>query len=96
MALPLDFPVVHPIFHIFMLWKYVKDPSHVLKHLAIPLSADLTFKARPVQVIDRKVKRLRNKDVTSVKVVWEHRLPEEVMWESEADMLAKYPYMFML
>ena len=94
LALPPDFPPVHPMFHVSMLRKYVKDPSHVLKHQAVPLSSDLTFEARPVQVLDRKVRRLRNKEVASIKVVWEHHLPEEATWESESDMRAKYPYLF--
>ena len=69
---------MHPVFHVSMLRKYVKDPSHVLKHQAVSLSSNLTFEARPIQIVDRRVRRLRNKEVASVKVVWEHHLPEEV------------------
>ena len=29
LALPLDLSMIHPIFHVSMLWKYVSDPSHI-------------------------------------------------------------------
>ena len=30
LALPLYFPNVHPMFHVFMLRKYLPNPSHVI------------------------------------------------------------------
>ena len=93
-ALPPDFPPVHPVFHISMLRKYVKDPSHVLQHQTVALSSDMTFEVQPAQIVDRQVRRLRNKDISSVKVVWEQHPPEEATWESEEDMRARYPHLF--
>ena len=31
LALPLSFPNVHLVFHVFMLRKYLSDPSHVIQ-----------------------------------------------------------------
>ena len=93
-ALPPDFSPVHPVFHISMLRKYVKDPTHVLQHQTVDISPDMTFEVQPAQIIDRQVRKLRSKEISSVKVVWEHHPPEEATWESEEDMRARYPHLF--
>ena len=94
LALPPDFPPVHPIFHVSLLRPYVYDPSHVLAPQQIQLSSDLTFEERPVRIVDRQVRRLRNKDIATVKVVWGHHSEKDATWETEADMKNKYPYLF--
>jgi len=39
-ALPLILSVVHPIFYVSMLWKYVSDESHVLSLDSIELGPE--------------------------------------------------------
>ena len=53
-----------------MLRKYTPDPSHMLAHDTISLREDLTYKEDLVQMLDRKVKSLRNKEIALVKVLW--------------------------
>ena len=43
----------------------------------------------PMQV--QEVKHLRNKQVSLVKVLWQHHGKEEATWEPEATMKEKYP-----
>ena len=94
LALPPDFPPVHPVFHVSLLRHYVHDPSHVLEPQTIQLASDLSFKEQPIQIVDRQVKRLRNKDIPTVKVIWGHHSSKEATWEAEADMKAQYPHLF--
>ena len=47
-----------------------------------------------VLILDRQVKRLRNKEIPTVKVIWSRHSEEDATWESEADMRAKYPHLF--
>ncbi|XP_057990576.1 uncharacterized protein LOC131172957 [Hevea brasiliensis] len=42
--LPPSLSHVRPVFHIFMLSKYIPDPSHVLQPDTVELNEDLTFK----------------------------------------------------
>ena len=93
-ALPPDFPPVHPVFHVSLLRHYVHDPSHILVPHTIQLTSDLTFEEQPLRIVDRQVKRLRNKDIPTVKVIWGHHSNREVTWETEADMKPKYPHLF--
>ncbi|PHT33427.1 hypothetical protein CQW23_25227 [Capsicum baccatum] len=43
---------------------------------------------------DQQVRRLRTKEIASVKVLWKNRKVEEATWESENDMSARYPSIF--
>ncbi|WMV46105.1 hypothetical protein MTR67_039490 [Solanum verrucosum] len=47
----------------------------------------------PYKII-KKVRRLRNKEVASVKVLWRSQSIEGATWEAEAAMKAKYPHLF--
>ncbi len=53
----------------------------------------LSYEDVPVEILDRQVKRLRNKEVSSVKVWWRSQSVEGATWEREAAMKAKYPYL---
>ncbi|XP_059312858.1 uncharacterized protein LOC132064020 [Lycium ferocissimum] len=70
LKLPSDMAMVHPLFHISMLRLYKPDPSHVLNPEEIEINEGLSYEEKPVQILDRHVRRLRTKDVASVKVLW--------------------------
>ena len=80
-AYRLDFPEelsrVHNVFHIFMLCKYISDPSHVIEAPEIELKDDLSYEEQPVQILGREEKELRNKTISLVKVLWKNHLVEE-------------------
>ncbi|XP_020972163.1 uncharacterized protein LOC110269084 [Arachis ipaensis] len=94
LALPPELSMIHPVFHVSMLRKYLPDPSHVLAPQAIELNEDLSFEEKPVAIIDRQVKKLRSKEIASVKVVWKNHPVEEATWEVKDAMHDKYPYLF--
>ena len=47
-----------------------------------------------IEILYHQVTRLRNKVVSSVKVVWRNHLVEGATWEAEADMKSCYPHLF--
>ena len=47
---------------------------------------NLSYEEISIEILDRKVKRLRNKDFSIVKVLWRNHLLEGSTWEAEADM----------
>ena len=93
-AMPPSLSLVHDVFHISMLRKYVSDPTHVLSYEGLELDHDLSYEEKPVQIMDKKDKVLRNKTIPLVKVLWRNRKSEEAMWELESDMREKYPEHF--
>ncbi|WMV49918.1 hypothetical protein MTR67_043303 [Solanum verrucosum] len=86
--LPNELAPVHPIFHVSMLKKCIGDL------VSIGVDENLSYEEVPVEILDRLVKRLRNKEVVSVKVLWKNHLVEGDTWEAEADMKSRYPYLF--
>ncbi|CAN4123906.1 unnamed protein product [Withania somnifera] len=70
LELPQELSIVHPVFHVSMLRRCIGDPSQ-----------ELGYEEVPVAILDRQVKKLRNKEVASVKVLWRNQQVEEVTWE---------------
>ena len=68
LALPPSLSVVHPVFHVSMLRKYVPDESHVLSLDFVELGPELTFEEELIAIFDSQVQNLRTKKVASVKV----------------------------
>ena len=47
-----------------------------------------------VQILDRKVKQVRNKTIHLIKVQWRSQHVEEDTWEPEKEMWKTYPHLF--
>ncbi|XP_070014257.1 uncharacterized protein [Nicotiana sylvestris] len=94
LAFPPSLSGVHPVFHVSMLRKYIREPSHVLDFSTVQLDGNLTYDVEPVAILDRQVQKLRLKNIASVKVRWRNQLVGEATWDSEQEMQTKYPYLF--
>ena len=85
---------VHPIFHVSMLRKHISDAVVVDSSVSADIQENLSFDEIPVEILDFSVRRLRNKEVPLVKVLWRNQSVEGATWEVEADMRSKYLYLF--
>ena len=94
LALPPSLSSIHPVFHVSMLRKYIPDESHVISLDSVELGPDLTYEEEPIAILDRQIRKLRTKELVSVKVQWKHRSVREATWETESDMRAIYPQLF--
>ncbi|XP_030497936.1 uncharacterized protein LOC115713588 [Cannabis sativa] len=94
LALPPTLAETHNVFHISMLRKYVPDPTHVLTYKNLNLQQDMSYMARPVRVIEKGIKVLRNKTIPLVKILWSDSSDREATWELEKDMQNQYPELF--
>ncbi|KAK6139438.1 hypothetical protein DH2020_026824 [Rehmannia glutinosa] len=92
--LPASMSQVHDVFHVSMLRQYVANPSHIVKHELVELKCDLSYEEVPVKILIREVKKLRNKEIPLVKVLWRNQSIEEATREKEEEMRAKYPNLF--
>ncbi|WMV41239.1 hypothetical protein MTR67_034624 [Solanum verrucosum] len=92
--LPRELAAVHSIFHVSMLHKCLGDPTQVIPIYGMEFSKHLSYKEILVEILDRHVRKLRTKDIASVKVLWRSQNIEEDRWEVEANMRAKYPHLF--
>ena len=94
LELPQGLSTVHPVFHVSMLRKCVGDPSRITPTEDVQVTRDLTYEEVPIVILDRQVRKLRNKEVASIKVLWRNQQVEEVTWEAEEAMKLKYPHLF--
>ncbi|CAN4099442.1 unnamed protein product [Withania somnifera] len=69
------------------------DPSRITPIEDVQVTEDLTYEEVPIVILDRQVKKLRNKEMASVKVLWRNPQVEEVTWEAEETMKSKYPHL---
>ncbi|GKE28485.1 hypothetical protein Tco_1443869 [Tanacetum coccineum] len=85
---------VHNTFHVSNLKKcYSDDPLAVLLD-GLHVHDKLHFFEKPVEIMDREVKRLRKSRVPIVKFRWNSRRGPEFTWERKDQFRKKYPHLF--
>ncbi|XP_070002659.1 uncharacterized protein [Nicotiana sylvestris] len=94
LELPPKMSLVHPVFNVSMLRKVVGDPSTIVPVETIEVNEELSYEEVPVSILDRQVPKLRNKEIASVKAVWQNQQVKEATWEAEEEMRKKYPHLF--
>ena len=72
LKLPSELTSVHPIFNVSMLKKCIGDSESILPIEGLGVKDNLSYEEVLVQILDRQVKKLRNKEVVSVKVIWKN------------------------
>nr|GEW25920.1 putative reverse transcriptase domain-containing protein [Tanacetum cinerariifolium] len=92
--LPKELSRVHNTFHVSNLKK-----CHANEPLAVPLDGlhfddKVHFVEKPVEIIDREVKRLKRSRIPLVKVRWNSKRGPEFTWEREDQFRKKYPHLF--
>src|ERR1043165_6074948 len=83
-ALPPSLANLHDVFHVSQLRKYIVDPSHEIQVDDIQVRDNLTVETLPMRIEDRKLKQLRGKEITLVKVAWGGPADGNVTWELES------------
>ncbi|WMV25307.1 hypothetical protein MTR67_018692 [Solanum verrucosum] len=67
LELPANLATVHLVFHISLLKKCAGDPASVVPLETVAVKDGISFEDVLVENLDRQVRRLRNKEFTSVK-----------------------------
>ncbi|XP_050909166.1 uncharacterized protein LOC127122937 [Lathyrus oleraceus] len=94
-ALPPSLLNLHDVFHVSHLRKYIHDPSHMIQMDDVQVRDNLTVEVSPIQIKDREVKQLRDKEIVLVKVVWGGPAGGNMTWELESRMKESYPELFL-
>ncbi|KAH0642123.1 hypothetical protein KY290_035222 [Solanum tuberosum] len=94
--LPNELASVHPVFQVSMLKKCIWDPVSIFPLEGLSVDESLSNEEISVEILDRQVKKLRNKEISSIKLLWRNHLVESDTWEAEAeaDMKSRYPHLF--
>ncbi|GJT05131.1 hypothetical protein Tco_0839593 [Tanacetum coccineum] len=94
LELPEELRNVHNTFHFSNLKKCLSDDTLVIPMKEFRLDDKLNFVEELVEIMDRKVKQLRQSRIPIVKVRWNSRRGPEFTWEREDEIRAKYSHLF--
>nr|GFB34873.1 putative reverse transcriptase domain-containing protein [Tanacetum cinerariifolium] len=84
---------VHNTFHVSNLKKCLADEPLAVPLDGLHIDVKLHFVEEPVEIMDRKVKRLKRSRIPLVKVRWNSKRGPE-SWEREDQFREKYPHLF--
>jgi hypothetical protein len=94
LQLPESMAGVHPVFHVSMLRKYIKDPELKIEADPIIIKQDLTIDAQPMCVLEFSERVMCNRTIKYVKILWSNQMEREATWQLESTMRNKYPDLF--
>ncbi|GJR79803.1 hypothetical protein Tco_0150588 [Tanacetum coccineum] len=94
LELPQELSRVHNTFHVSNLKKCYADEPLTVPLDGLHFDDKLQFVNEPIEIMDREVKRLRQKHVPIVKVQWNSIRGPEFTWEHEDQFRKKYPHLF--
>nr|GEV58986.1 putative reverse transcriptase domain-containing protein [Tanacetum cinerariifolium] len=92
--LPEELSRVYNTFHVSKLKKCHADESLAVSLDGLHVDDKLHFVEELVEIMDRKVKRLKRSCIPLVKVRWNSKRGPEFTWERKDQFRKKYPYLF--
>ncbi|XP_071714444.1 uncharacterized protein [Rutidosis leptorrhynchoides] len=93
--LPPELSGIYDTFNVCYLRKCkVDDESQILPLQDLKVDMNKKLVEEPIKLLDRKVTKLRKKQIPMVLVEWRHSLGSNFTWETEDIMKSRYPYLF--
>ncbi|KAL0730626.1 hypothetical protein Bca4012_026719 [Brassica carinata] len=72
LELPEDMNL-HPVFHVSMVQKHIRDPNSIEPERIPELRQDLTYPEGPIRIGERRIRKLKNREIPQIQVFWEGR-----------------------
>ena len=96
LELPQHLSGIHPVFHVSMLRKHVKDDNKIIEPdvRGVTVRPDTSYEVDPVRLLARSERKLRNRVQTMVKVLWNAMDQSDATWELEEDVRRDFPHLF--
>ena len=99
LELPKGLSGVHGVFHVSQLKKCHAVMADIPLRERVPLEAiqldsDLTYKEKPVKILEFTSRVTRSKVIQFCKVQWSHHFEDEATWEREEDLRQDHPPLF--
>ncbi|XP_073360085.1 uncharacterized protein [Aegilops tauschii subsp. strangulata] len=99
LELPPELSDVHNVFHVSQLRKCLQVPDKPdlykdVDHQAIDLQPNLTYRERPICILDEAERRTRSRTIKYFKVQWSNHIEAEATWEREDYLRTEFPDLF--
>ena len=83
----------HLVFCVFMFKICIGDQLYIMPTEVLGVDENLPYEEVPIEILDCKVKNLRNKEVASINFLWRNHLVEGARWEAKDDMKSSYRHL---
>jgi hypothetical protein len=96
LELPEQLSGIHPVFHISMLRKHVKDDNKTIVPdvTGVTVRADTSYEVEPVRLLAKSTRKHRSRITRVVKVLWSASDLSDATWELEDDVRRDFPHLF--
>jgi hypothetical protein len=96
LELPAELSEFHDVFHVSQLCKCLQVPSKPktfkeIDHNSIDLNHDLTYRERPIRILEEDVRLTRRSKIKMYKVQWSNHTEDEATWECEDYLKREFP-----
>jgi hypothetical protein len=94
--LPPKLSEFHDVFHVSQLRKCLQAPNKpkTFKEIdqdTIDLNHDLTYRERPIRILEKDVRLTRRRKINMYKVQWSNHSEDEATWEREDYLQREFP-----
>jgi hypothetical protein len=96
LELPAELSEFHDVFHGLQLHKCLQVPNKPktfkeIDHNSIDLNHDLTYRERPIRILEEDVCLTRRRKIKMYKVQWSNHTEDEATWEHEDYLRREFP-----
>jgi hypothetical protein len=96
LELPPKLSEFHDVFHVSQLRKCLRVPNKTetfteIDHNSIDLNSDLTYRERPIRILEEDVRLTRRRKIKMYKVQWSNHTEDEATWEREDYLQREFP-----
>ena len=85
---------LHPVFHVSMLRRHIRDPDSIEPERIPELRTNLTYPEGPMRIGERRLKMLKNREIPKIQVFWGRQNRLVITWEDEDRFRQNYPEFF--
>jgi hypothetical protein len=96
LELPPKLSEFHDVFHVSQLRKCLRAPHQLetfkeVDQDTIDLNPDLTYRERPICILEKDVRLTRRRKINMYKVQWSNHTEDEATWEREDYLQREFP-----
>jgi hypothetical protein len=96
LELPAELSEFHDVFHVSQLHKWLQVPNKPetfkqIDHNSVDLNHDLTYRERPIRILEEDVRLTRRRKIKMFKVQWSNHTKDEATWEREDYLRWEFP-----
>ena len=96
LELPQHMSGIHPVFHVSMLRKHMKDDNRVVvpEILGVNVRPDISYEVEPIRILARSERKLCTKVQKMMKILWNAMDESDATWELEKNVRKDFPHLF--